>query len=201
MMKMQTIPQFYLYDFLHKRFALESMEVTPLSGESVQLRDRDGNAAIFVYRDGAVSMHSVDVEEEPAQDPEEARIPIQRMEESVRLTLRQVLGLPKDLFQHFMTHPIPTDKEVRRLVSQGDVSTEDYMGILLWYLGGKFHRHYLGWHCTDEEDPHIYLIYAPNPYIRECFKFHLKEAERRSPNTSEGGFHHESEQHPTTETP
>ena len=59
-----------------------------------------------------------------------------------RLTLHQTVELPESLLRHFLSHPLLSDVDVRRLVDTGSVDEDAYTSMLLWFLaaGGDGHR-------------------------------------------------------------
>lgn len=59
-----------------------------------------------------------------------------------RLTLQQTVELPESLLRHFLSHPLLSDVDVRRLVDTGSVDEDAYTSMLLWFLaaGGDGHR-------------------------------------------------------------
>ena len=48
-----------------------------------------------------------------------------------RLTLQQTVELPESLFRHFLSHPLLSDVDVRRLVDTGSVDEDTYTSMLL----------------------------------------------------------------------
>lgn len=85
-----------------------------------------------------------------------------------RLTLQQTVELPESLLRHFLSHPLLSDVDVRRLVDTGSVDEDAYMSMLLWFLaaGGDGHRLIFGgcdevgaymeltlWHNTAHLNP------------------------------------------------
>lgn len=91
------------------------------------------------------------------------------------LTLQQMAELPAALFSHYMTYPISTDEEVRRLAQAGRVSGTDYMSILLWYLTGNYEQHYLGLGGVDSEGHYIDLIFHHQTPRAEHIQFYLED--------------------------
>jgi len=59
-------------------------------------------------------------------------------------TYQQALGLPDDLYRHFLTYPPLDDDAVRRLVSKGLVTEKEFCDIRLWYRNGHVMTCWLG---------------------------------------------------------
>ena len=161
MPKAKTIAQFCLHRFLETHFDLEAVRITA-ADDGVILEDSAGGRALFQYQEGAVVMQVI---RSPDGTPSGQSVSLSfavNPDKTVRrsyLTLQQIAELPAALFSHYMTYPIPTDEEVRRLAQAGRVSGTDYMSILLWYLAGNYEQHYLGLGGVDSEGYYIDLIF------------------------------------------
>ena len=92
-----------------------------------------------------------------------------------KLALQQVTELPESLFRHFLSHPLLSDVDVRRLVDTGSVNDEDYTSILLWFLASNQFDHILSFGGYDEVGVYIELTFWYNTIHAETFQFYLRE--------------------------
>ena len=92
-----------------------------------------------------------------------------------RLTLQQTAELPESLLRHFLSHPLLSDVDVRRLVDTGSVDEDAYTSILLWFLaaGGDGHRLIFG--GCDEVGAYMKLTLWHNTAHAESFQFYLSD--------------------------
>lgn len=177
MPKAKTIAQFCLHRFLETHFDLEAVRITA-TDDSVILEDSAGGRALFQYQEGAVVMRVI---RSPGGTPSGQSVNLSfavSSDETVRrgqLTPLQMSELPGALFAHYMTHPIPTDEEVRRLAQAGRVSGTDYMSILLWYMAGNYEQHYLGLGGVDSEGYYIDLVFHHRTPQAEHIQFYLED--------------------------
>ena len=177
MPKAKTIAQFCLHRFLETHFDLEAVRITA-ADDGVILEDSAGGRALFQYQEGAVVMQVI---RSPDGTPSGQSVSLSfavNPDKTVRrsyLTLQQIAELPAALFSHYMTYPIPTDEEVRRLAQAGRGSGTDYMSILLWYLAGNYEQHYLGLGGVDSEGYYIDLIFHHRTLRAEHIQFYLED--------------------------
>ena len=82
-----------------------------------------------------------------------------------RLTLQQTVELPESLLRHFLSHPLLSDVDVRRLVDTGSVDEDAYTSMLLWFLaaGGDGHRLIFG--GCDEVGAYMKLTLCTTPLM------------------------------------
>lgn len=92
-----------------------------------------------------------------------------------RLTLHQTVELPESLLRHFLSHPLLSDVDVRRLVDTGSVDDEAYTSILLWFLASNQSDHILSFGGYDEVGVYIELTFWYNTIHAETFQFYLRE--------------------------
>ncbi len=92
-----------------------------------------------------------------------------------RLTLQQTVELPESLLRHFLSHPLLSDVDVRRLVDTGSVDEDAYTSMLLWFLaaGGDGHRLIFG--GCDEVGAYMKLTLWHNTVHAESFQFYLSD--------------------------
>ena len=92
-----------------------------------------------------------------------------------RLTLQQTVELPESLLRHFLSHPLLSDVDVRRLVDTGSVDEDAYTSMLLWFLaaGGDGHRLIFG--GCDEVGAYMKLTLWHNTAHAETFQFYLSD--------------------------
>lgn len=92
-----------------------------------------------------------------------------------RLTLQQTVELPESLSRHFLSHPLLSDVDVRRLVDTGCVDEDAYTSMLLWFLaaGGDGHRLIFG--GCDEVGAYMELTLWHNTAHAESFQFYLSD--------------------------
>lgn len=160
MFKPHTIEQFKVLCYINEQFERGSVLISPASRTALKVSDRVGDSLVFDF----LSDHVVEVDERPVPSPEVKSAflrqfwaapchPVfQNLEDIVRwwhqeerpINFQQALGLPDDLFLHFLEHDIIDTEEVTRLVSMGRVSEEQYLAIRLWYKNGNFGVNWLG---------------------------------------------------------
>lgn len=160
MYKPHTIEQYKIQRFLDDVFAMEHFLVAPLSRTSLMLEDKSGEQIAFSFCDNEVR----EVPLPPAADPEDVKkfiLSVQNLNPKLHLhtfeditcwwlthpnplTYQQALGLPDDLYRHFLSHRIIEDEDVLRIVSSGLISENNYQDIQLWYLNGKVSTCWLG---------------------------------------------------------
>lgn len=191
MYKPHTIQQFKVLEFLKEQFAVEACLVAPISRHGLMLQDRGGGKIAFEYRDGAILEHPVP---EPGSSYD-CRVFMQALhyhypkaeqqtfaaktalwlKAPVGLTHQQALGLPDDLYLHYLTHAVPDEEAVRKLAARGMMTKGDYQGVLLWYLDGHFARNYLGAGGVDGVGIYIDLIFDYRSPLAQHLQFYLDE--------------------------
>ena len=92
-----------------------------------------------------------------------------------RLTLQQTVELPESLFRHFLSHPLLSDVDVRRLVDTGSVDEDAYMSMLLWFLAAVGDGHRLIFGGCDEVGAYMELTLWHNTAHAESFHFYLSD--------------------------
>ncbi len=160
MYKPQTIEQYKVHRFLKKNFALEHFLLSPLSRSGLILEDKAGEQIAFAFQNGSVSEVAVPT---PATREEadaffekfsklNPRPVLNDFEKLTRwwlehpnpFTYQQALGMPDDLYRHFLSHPLINEDKVLALALKGLVTEEDYMDLTLWYLYGHTSSCWLG---------------------------------------------------------
>lgn len=158
MFKPRTIGQFKVYRFLKERFELDHFLVWPISRSALLLEDRTGDRLAFAFQEDTV--REVEIPEPPDQDTVRAfwqklkinppqlkdfeEITVWWLNNPNPLTYQMALGLPDDLYRHFLTHTVLEDEAVYRLAGKGLVTESEYLDIRLWYRDGHFRDHWLG---------------------------------------------------------
>ena len=92
-----------------------------------------------------------------------------------RLTLQQTVELPESLFRHFLSHPLLSDVDVRRLVDTGSVDEDTYTSMLLWFLAAGCEGHRLVFGGCDEVGAYMELTLWHNTPQAESFQFYLSD--------------------------
>ena len=92
-----------------------------------------------------------------------------------RLTLQQTAELPESLFRHFLSHPLLSDIDVRRLVDTGSVDEDAYTSMLLWFLAAGREEHRLVFGGCDEIGAYMELTLWHNTPQAESFQFYLSD--------------------------
>ena len=60
------------------------------------------------------------------------------------LTYQQALGMPDNLYRHFLSHPLIHEDDALRLARRGLVTESEYNDLQLWYLNGHTMSCWLG---------------------------------------------------------
>ena len=92
-----------------------------------------------------------------------------------KLTLQQTTELPESLFRHFLSHPLLSDIDVRRLVDTGSVDEDAYTSMLLWFLAAGCEGHRLVFGGCDEVGAYMELTLWHNTPQAESFQFYLSD--------------------------
>lgn len=189
MYKPYTIDQYKVYEFLEQNFALEHFLLSPISGSALMLEDKAGDTIAFALQDGAVR----EVPIPPSSPPEVVKEYLKHFHTLVPkpelktfdavtrwwvkhpnpLTYQQALGLPDELYRHFLSHPLIEEQDARRLAASGLVTEEQYRDMQLWFRNGNMAGHWLGFFGVDGTGERYALIFdygTPNA----CeFRFYL----------------------------
>ena len=142
MYKPHTIEQYKIQQFLDHTFAMEHFLVSPLSRSALMLEDRCGERIAFSFSDNEV--REIPIPSAPSPDKVKSFIrsfralgtkPHLRTFEDVTrwwlnhpnpLTYQQALGLPDELYRHFLSPPLIEDEDAQRLASSGLVQEDAY---------------------------------------------------------------------------
>ncbi len=160
MYKPHTIEQYKVWQYLNQNFVMNQFVLSPISRTALMVEDKTGDRLIFEYRDGRI----LECPEPPQPSREEVinfikafrsdpHCPqLHTLEEITRwwldhvspLSYQQALSLPDDLYHYYLCHKVYDTEEVRRIISRGVVSEEEYLGIRLWYRDGNAANNWLG---------------------------------------------------------
>ena len=161
MYKPHTVEQFKILRSLKEQgFVMERFILSPLSRTALLAEDSAGEKLAFSF-DGKGAMEMPIPE--PA-DKKEALAFIRRFRQDPNrpalrgfaeitawwhatpnpLSYQQALGLPDDLYRHFLTHAVYDEEAVRLLVANGKVTEEELLGLRLWYHDGNAQWCWLG---------------------------------------------------------
>jgi len=55
-MKVETVEQYKILEYINKNFNINSLELTLLDKSSIGIQDSNGERAVFKYEDGKVKM-------------------------------------------------------------------------------------------------------------------------------------------------
>lgn len=55
-MKVETVEQYKILEYINKNFNINSLELTLLDKSSIGIQDNNGERAVFKYEDGKVRM-------------------------------------------------------------------------------------------------------------------------------------------------
>lgn len=89
--------------------------------------------------------------------------------------MQQTVELPESLLRHFLSHPLLSDVDVRRLVDTGSVDKDAYMSMLLWFLAAGGDGHWLIFGGCDEVGAYMELTLWHNTAHAESFQFYLSD--------------------------
>ena len=155
-----TVEQYHIYSYLKEKFYLEYCLLSPLSRSSMLIEDMAGGKAAFGYENGAVR----EIALPPPPDPEQVKAFLKGFQalepkpcltdfEGITrwwldhpnpLTYQMALGLPDDLYRHFLTHEVLEDEAVYQLAAKKAVTESEFLDICLWYHNGHFRDHWFG---------------------------------------------------------
>ena len=191
MYKPYTIQQFKVLEFLKKQFEVEACLVAPISRHGLMLQDRYGGKIAYEYRDEGILecpvpepgssydrrcfMQALHFHYPKAEQQTFAAKTALWLEAQLCLTHQQALGLPDDLYQHYLTHAVPDGEEVCRMAASGRITQKDYQGVLLWYLDGHFGENYLGAGGVDGTGIYIDLIFCYRTPQAQHLQFYLDD--------------------------
>lgn len=150
MYKPHTIAQFKVLQYLKEQGGvLECFLLSPVSRDALMVEDQKGEKLAFEYRDGLVRERPAPVPAPPeivetfvrGFHAAPGRPALRTFEDVTRwwldhknpLTYQQALGLPDDLYRHFLGHKLYVEEDVRRVIQKPVITDEEYRGVLLWY--------------------------------------------------------------------
>lgn len=142
MYKPRTIAQFKVMEYLKSSFVMEDCLVSPISLNGLMLEDRTMERIAFICYDDRIWESTIPAPAgrnsvrifahrlclaypRPEQQIFEAKTTLW-LDHPGLLTYQQALGLPDDLFRHYLRYGVPTEDEVGQLAAQGRVSDEEY---------------------------------------------------------------------------
>jgi len=189
MYKPRTVRQIKLLEHLKERYDLEAFIVSPISRNGLMLEDQSGEQTAFLWtRDGVaecpVPMPSGTSTRnyfeacfqmlcpEPQKQTFDARTAAW-LNAPYLVTYQQALNLTGPLFRHYLTHPMLSEEEVRRIAKEGAVSQESFYSIVLWYLNGNQAEHYLDVAGIEGDAPCFDLILHCHHDSAEHLQFYL----------------------------
>lgn len=158
MFKPRTVSQYKIHRFLKERFYLEHCLVSPLSRSALLLEDQNGMQMAFVWKDGSVQPAKTpappdadtvrafwkQLKEHPPRLKDYEEITAWWLNHPNPLTYQMALGLPDDLYRHFLTHEVLEDEAVYQLAAKKTVTESEFLDICLWYHNGHFRNHWFG---------------------------------------------------------
>ena len=147
-----TAAQFRVMEYLRETFDTSQCLIYPARPNALILEDQFGEKLEFFFRDGRVLEHPLMPPADPAsvdlfqrclnyQFPTSSQQTFAARDAlwstgAFTLTYQQALGLPDDLFRHYLkTQPL-TREEVRELAARGSVTEPDFWSMQLWRLDG-----------------------------------------------------------------
>ncbi|MEG0752784.1 MAG: hypothetical protein RR461_03050 [Angelakisella sp.] len=198
MFKPHTVEQFKVMQYIEEVFHKGSVVVSPDSRTALKVTDSLGDYLVFDYLNGRV----VEAEKRPIPSPEECAVYIKKLkaepghpsftclEDIVRwwhqedrpISFQQALNLPDDLFQYYLRHEIIDTDEVRRLVSLGRITEEQYLAVMLWYKNGNFIKNWLGCVGVDGTGDAYELALDYQTLTERRFRFYLMNEYYRTMN-------------------
>lgn len=196
MYKPFTVELFKIHQHLGQQFDLAHFIQMPLKRDTVILQDECGEKIAFTCQKNTVTqipIPSILSKEEAAAYirclRQTGKIPDLRSFQDVTrwwasnpnpLTYQQALGLPDDLYIHYLANRILEDEDILPIVSQKVITEEEYKDLRLWCRNGNFCRCYLGASGVDgtgdsykfiwnhgKPDALTFIFYIKNEYY--CF--------------------------------
>ena len=154
MYKPHTVAQFKIQQYLKEQgFVMNRFLLSPVSRDALLIEDMTGDKLAFEYRDGRVEERPVPTAAAPkvveaflrSFQADLSHPRLRTFEDVTRwwlshktpLTYQQALGLPDDLYRHFLGHELYDMEAVRSIVQKPVVTEEEYRGVLLWYFNGN----------------------------------------------------------------
>lgn len=201
MYKPHTIAQFKVLQYLKEQgFVLECFLLSPVSRDALMVEDRTGDKLAFEYRDGLIKECPI-----PIPAPPEAveaffrefraapdRPTLSTCENVTRwwlnhknpLTYQQALGLPDDLYRHFLGRKPYDEVKVRQIVQKSVVTEEEFRGVLLWYYDGNAAENWMGPEGIDGTGERYGVTFQWFRPEAEHFTFYLENDYYRYMNKS-----------------
>lgn len=196
MYKPFTVELFQIQEYLKNQFDLSHFIQMPMKRDTILLQDKSGEQIAFQCQNNTV--RQIPIPTSLSRKQAIAYIRSLRMSKRIPelntfwevtqwwakypnpLTYQQALGLPDDLYVHYLTHNLFDDVDVLMTVSQKVISEDDLKSIRLWCRDGNFHRCYLGEYGVDgsgetykfiwdygKPNALTYIFYIKNEYY--CF--------------------------------
>lgn len=201
MYKPHTIAQFKVLQYLKEQgFVLEGFLLSPVSRDALMVEARKRGKLAFEYRDGLVRERPT-----PVPAPSEIieafvrgfratpdRPALYTFEDVTRwwldhknpLTYQQALGLPDDLYRHFLGHKLYDEEEVRQIAQKPVVTAGEYRGMLLWYYDGNTAGNWMGPEGVDGTGERYGVTFRWLRPEAEHFTFYLENDYYRYMNRS-----------------
>ena len=193
-----TVELIQIQQYLSKKFNLAHFVQNPLRRDTIILQDECGVKIAFTCQNNIVSQipipSTLSKEESAAYIKclrQTRKVPdLRTFQEVTRwwasnptpLTYQQVLGLPYDLYIHFLTHRLIDDEDVLRIVGQEVITEDEFKDLRLWCRNGNFSRSYLGAYGVDGKgdtykfiwnygrpDAITFIFYIKTEFVKEFF--------------------------------
>lgn len=152
MYKPCTDAQFKVLEYLRGSFDTSLCLIYPSGPDGLVLEDPHGGKLAFSWQDGRIKEQPVP---EPGsiddvylfgdtlidRCPDQSRWTFEMrhklwMEGTFHVTYQQAMGLPDELFRHYLSHPMIAAEDIPGLVVQGTMAKESYYSLLLWLQDG-----------------------------------------------------------------
>ena len=190
MYKPFTVELFQIQRELSEQFDLAHFIQMPLSRDTIILQDECGEKIAFTCQNNIVMQVSIpstlSKEESTAYIKclrQTRKLPnLRTFQEVTRwwasnptpLTYQQALGLPENLYIHYLTHRLLDDEEILQIVGQEVISEDEYRDLRLWCRNGNFCRSYLGAYGVDGTGDSYKFIWNYGRPDAITFVFYIK---------------------------
>lgn len=191
MYKAHTIEQFHILQYMKQHFNMQDFILSPISKNTLLLEDSGGAKISFDYCDGAVKQTSVPV----SISANEVRAYIGRIKHTTKrpvirtfedathwwlnhpnpLSYQQLLGLPDDLYRHYLTRELLDDEDAMELASRKLVTELEYDDLMLWYRNRHIHDCWIGPYGVDGTGNSYQLIMNYRKPAEYRFLFYVKD--------------------------
>lgn len=185
-----TVDLFQIQEYLRQHFDLGHFIQIPLTQGTVIIQDSCGQQLAFTCQDSSVKQ--IPIPSILSKKDSVAYIRLLRQKGKAPdlrtfhgvtkwwattpnpLTYQQALGLPDDLYVHYLTHDLLNDEEVLHIVSQKIITEDEYRDLYLWCRNGNFCRSYLGAYGVDGFGASHKFIWNYGTPEAKTFIFYIK---------------------------